>query len=176
MKIMLLIILALAMAAGAASGEEYSHKYAAYEISFDTMPRATANVQWGDSGANNGTDNVTIKLITIVLSSGESFFVLPHSLFTWQSRDISENNLEKLWHNDADGNLYSVPTITRLGNGDYLVTGHMVRASDYITRTMRSFDFDHDGRIDFYVHWNANGKADTDLMNYLAANTNVNLY
>jgi len=177
MKIMLCMVFALAVTAGivAVSGEEYSHRYSTFEISFSTLPGDIANVQWGDGGANNGTTNTTCSLITMELSSGESLFVIPHSPSTWEHRDISENNLESLWNHDADGNLYSVPTITRLGNGDYLVTGHMMRASMYITRTLRSFDFNHDGMIDFYVLWNANGKADTDIMNYLAANTNINL-
>lgn len=172
---MICIAIALAMAAGIAAGAEYSHKYATFEISFNTLPGDTANIQWGDSGIGNGTANWTMKLITMDLSSGERLFILPHNPSTWEKRDISDGNLEKLWNHDADGNLYSIPAITRLGNGDYLVTGHMMRASNYITRTMRTFDFDHDDRVDFYVLWNANGKANTDLLNYLAANTNVYL-
>ena len=173
MKIMLCILFALAVTAGIVAGDEYSHKYSTFEISFVTLPGDTANVLWGDGGANNGTLNMTSDLITVNLNTGESLFVIPHNLSTWEGRDTSENNLVRLWSHDADGNLYSVPTITRLGNGDYLVTGHMMRASTYITRTFRSFDFDHDGMIDFYVLWNEDGKADTDMMNYLAANTNV---
>ena len=173
MKIMLYMIFVLAVTVGIVTGEEYSHRYGTFEISFATLPGDTANVQWGDGGANNGTTNMTSNLITMKLSTGESLFVIPHSPSTWDRRDISENNLERLWSHDADGDLYSVPTITRLGDGDYLVTGHMMFASRYITRTFRSFDFNHDGMIDFYVLWNANGKVDTDMMNYMAANTNV---
>ncbi len=173
MKNMLCILFVLAITAGIAASAEYSHKYDTFKISFDTLPGDTANIQWGDSGADNTTANTTFHLITMYLSTGESLFVIPHNPSMWERRDTSENNLEKLWNHDADGTMYSVPTITRLGNGDYLVTGHMMRASEYITRTFRSFDFDKDGRIDFYVLWNGFGKVDTDRLNYLATNTNV---
>lgn len=175
MKVMLYVIFALVMTAGIAASEEYSHKYSTFEISFITLPGDTASIQWGDNGAGNETANGTIKLITMELSRGESLFVIPHNPTTWQKKDISKENLVKLWNHDADGNMYSIPAITRLGSGDFLVTGHMMFASNYITRTMRTFDFDNDDRVDFYVLWNANGKADTDLMNYLAANTDVYL-
>ncbi len=178
MKIMLCIIFALAITAGIVAGEEYSHKYSTFEISFSTPPTVTANVQWG-AGANNGTTNGTNnelgKLITVDLSTGDSLFILPHSPSTWESRDTSLDNIQKLWNHDADGNLYTNPSIYKLDNGDYVATGHMMRASKYITRSMRTFDFNHDDRIDFYVLWNENGKVDLDLMNSLATDTNVNL-
>ncbi len=178
MKIMLCVIIAFAINIGIVACEEYSHTYSTFQISFSTPPGVIANVQWG-SGANNGTNNGTInelgKLIAVDLNTGDKLFILPHSPSTCEQRDTSRDNLQKLWSHDADGNLYTEPSIYRLNNSDYVVIGHMMRAGEYITRSMRTFDFNHDDRIDFYALWNADGKVELDLMNSLASNTNVNL-
>jgi hypothetical protein len=42
-----------------------------------------------------------------------------------------------------------------------------------ITRVMRTFDFNQDGKIDYVVFWNGYGKFDYDLLNYLASTTNL---
>ncbi|MFB3766518.1 MAG: hypothetical protein ACE14P_14900 [Methanotrichaceae archaeon] len=186
MKIMLGILFALAIIVGIAAGAEYSHRYSTYEISFSTPPGVTADVQWGDeantgiNGTNNGTANETNslvgKLITVNLCTGDSLFILPHSLSTWEPRDTSRDSLQKLWNHDADGTLFTNPNIYRLDNGDYIATGHMMRAGKYITRTLRTYDFNYDDRTDFYVLWNANGKEDMDLMNSLATGTKIKVF
>jgi hypothetical protein len=81
--------------------------------------------------------------------------------------------LEKLWATYADGDRYYTPTISKLDNGDFLVTGLMMAKDSMITRVMRTFDFDQDEKLDYIVVWNGNGKFDYDLLNYLASSTDV---
>jgi hypothetical protein len=49
---------------------------------------------------------------------------------------------KKLWATYADGNRYYAPTISRLDNGDFLITGRMMSRDSMFTRAMRTFDFD----------------------------------
>jgi predicted Mrr-cat superfamily restriction endonuclease len=81
--------------------------------------------------------------------------------------------LEKLWATYADGDRYYTPTISKLDNGDFLVTGRMMAKDSMITRVMRTFDFNQDEKLDYIVVWNGNGKFDYDLLNYLASTTSV---
>lgn len=165
MRLLLYGILILAASISIAAGDVYSHKYDTFEISFSTQ--APAEVLWGSE-----TPGMKIK---VDLGNGESPYITPHALTTWESRASTKANLEKLWTSRASGNAYTIPTIKGTANGDFLVFGRMMIRSNKITTTMRTFDLDGNGRIDYTVFWSGSGKFDYDLLNSLAANTKVNL-
>lgn len=165
MRLLLVGILILAASISLAAGDVYSHKYDTFEISFSTQ--APAEVLWGSE-----TPGMKIK---VDLGSGQSPYITPHALTTWESRALTEANLEKLWASRASGNAYTIPTIKGVANGDFLVFGRMMIRSSKITTTMRTFDLDGDDRIDYIVFWNGYGKFDYDLLNSLAADTKVSL-
>jgi hypothetical protein len=165
MKQMLCMILMVASAITIVAGEDYSHKYDTFEIGFSTPHQTAADVQWG-------TEKAGMKIL-VNLSTGERPFIFRHVLTTWDSRASTNANLEKLWATYADGDRYYTPTISKLDNGDLLVTGRMMARDSMITRVMRTFDFDQDEKLDYIVVWNGNGKFDYDLLNYLATTTNV---
>ena len=167
MRLLLCGILILAASVSIAAGDAYSHKYDTFEISFSTPNQMAADVQWGSE-----TPGMKIR---VDLGNGEGPYITPHALTTWESRALTEANLEKLWRSRASGNAYTIPTIKGIANGDFLVFGRMMIRSNKITTTMRTFDLDGDGRIDYTVFWNGSGKFDYDLLNSLAASTKVNL-
>jgi hypothetical protein len=165
MKLLLCIILMVAGLITIVAGEDYSHKYDTFEIGFSTPNQISADVQWG-------TEKVGMKIL-VNLSTGERPFIFRHTLATWDSRASTNANLEKLWATYADGDRYYEPTISKLDNGDFLVTGRMMVMDNMFTRVMRTFDFNQDEKLDYVVVWNGNGKFDYDLLNYLASTTNV---
>jgi hypothetical protein len=165
MKLMLYMILMMASAISIVAGEDYRHKYDTFEIGFSTPHQIAADVQWG-------TEKVGMKIL-VNLSTGERPFVFRHTLTTWDSRSSTNANLEKLWATYADGHRYYTPTISKLDNGDFLVTGRMIVMDSMFTRAMRTFDFDQDEKLDYIVVWNGNGKFDYDLLNHLASTTYV---
>jgi hypothetical protein len=165
MKIMLCMILMVSSSIAIVAGEDYSHKYDTFEIGFSTPHQTVADVQWG-------TEKVGMKIL-VNLSTGERPFVFRHTLTTWDSKVPTNANLEKLWATYADGDRYYTPTISKLDNGDFLVTGRMMAKDSMITRVMRTFDFNQDEKLDYIVVWNGNGKFDYDLLNYLASSTNI---
>jgi hypothetical protein len=165
MKIMLCMILMVSSSIAIVAGEDYSHKYDTFEIGFSTPHQTAADVQWG-------TEKVGMKIL-VNLSTGERPFVFRHTLTTWDSKVPTNANLEKLWATYADGDRYYTPTISKLDNGDFLVTGRMMAKDSMITRVMRTFDFNQDEKLDYIVVWNGNGKFDYDLLNYLASTTSV---
>jgi len=165
MKLMFYMILMLASSIAIVAGENYSHKYDTFEISFSTPRQMTADVQWG-------TEKAGMKIL-VNLSTGENPFIFRHILTTWNSRAATRANLENLWGSYASGNGHTTPTISKLDNGDFLVTGRMMVLNSMFTRAMRTFDFNGDGRLDYIVFWNGNGNFDYDLLNYLASTTNV---
>ncbi len=167
MKLAIYLILMLASTAAIASGDEYSHRYDTFEIGFSTPPQIIADVQWN-------TETPGMKIM-VDLSTGESVFAFRHIFSTWQSRDATRSNLEKLWTSYSSGNGHTTPTVSELNNGDFLVIGRMMDLRGMITRTMRTFDFNKDGRLDFIIIWNGNGSFDYELLNYLASTTKINL-
>jgi hypothetical protein len=160
-------ILILIAGISIASGEAYSHKYDTFEISFSTPGQVPADVQWGSEKPG--------MIIRVNLDNGESPYITPHTLTTWESRASTKANLEKLWTSRASGNAYTIPTIKSLANGDFMVFGRMMIRTNKVTTTMRTFDLNGDDRIDYIVFWNGNGKFDYDLLNHLAANTIVSM-
>ncbi len=167
MKLLICVTLMLIGAFGVVAGDDYSHKYETFEIGFSTPLQVTADVQWGVEKAG--------MLIKMNLSTGEKPSVFPHIFSSWDSRAITRANLERIWASYATGNGYALPTISELSCGDYLVSGSMMNMDSKIKRTMRTFDFDNDGRLDFIVFWNGDWEIDLDLLNYLASTTTVNL-
>lgn len=167
MKLTLYLILMLASTTAIAAGEDYSHSYDTYEIGFSTPPQITADVQWG-------TEKPGMRML-VDLSTGESVFAFRHIFSTWDSREAAKANLEKLWSSYASGNGHTTPAISKLANGDFLLAGRMMVMNSKITRTMRTFDFNGDGRLDYIIFWNGNGNFNYDLLNYLASTTKVNL-
>ncbi len=167
MKLTLYLILMLVSTTAIAAGEEYSHTYDTFEMGFSTPPQITADVQWDTEKPG--------MMILVDLSTGESVFAFRHIFSTWQSRDATEANLEKLWTSYASGKGHTTPTISKLGNGDFLVAGRMIVMSSKFTRVMRTFDFNGDGRLDFIIFWNGNGNFNYDLLSYLASSTKINL-
>jgi hypothetical protein len=165
MKLKLCMILTVASLIAIAAAEDYRHKYDTFEIGFSTPNQISADVQWG-------TEKVGMKIL-VNLSTGERPFLFRHTLTTWDSRASSNANLEKLWATYADGDRYFAPKISRLDNGDFLVTGRMMVRDSMFTRAMRTFDFNQDEKLDYIVIWNGNGKFDYDLLNYLASTTKV---
>lgn len=152
---------------GAAVGADYSHKYDTFEMSFSTPTGITAQVDWGKGDS--------FLPIDIDLSTGDTLFPWPPREFhDYESRDSTNANLEKIWSSDADDGKYSTPAIIKLDNGDYIVTGRMIRMGSMITRVTRTFDFDKDGKLDSYIQWNGRDKVNYDTMNYLASTTIVN--
>jgi len=167
MKSLICVMLMLSWAFGVVAGEDYSHKYETFEIGFSTPQQVTADVQWGVEKPG--------MLIKMNLSTGDTPSLFPHIFSTWDSRAITKANLERIWASYANGNGYAVPTISELSCGDFLVAGSMMDRDSKVKRTMRTFDFDDDGRLDFIVFWNGEWDVDLDLLNYLASTTTVDL-
>jgi hypothetical protein len=167
MKLTLYLILMLASTTAIAAGEDYSHSYDTFEIGFSTPPLTTANVQWD-------TEKPGMKIL-VDLGTGKNVYAFRHILSTWDSRESTKANLEKLWGSYATGNGHTTPVISELANGDFLVAGRMMVMNSKITRTMRTFDFNGDGRLDYIIFWNGNGNFNYDLLNYLASTTKINL-
>ena len=165
MKLNLCMILMVASLIAIATGEDYRHKYDTFEIGFSTPNQISADAQWGP-------EKVGMKIF-VNLSTGERPFLFRHTLTTWDSRASTNANLEKLWATYADGDRYFAPMISRLDNGDFLVTVRMMVRDSMFTRAMRTFDFNQDEKLDYIVIWNGNGKFDYDLLNYLASTTKV---
>jgi hypothetical protein len=165
MKLMLCMILMVVSSIPIVSGEDYRHKYDTFEIGFSTTNQISADVQWG-------TEKVGMKIL-VNLSTGEQPFLFRHTLTAWDSRASTNANLERIWATYADGDRYYSPTILKLHNDDFLVTGRMMSRDSMITRAMRTFDFNQDDKIDYAVFWNGYGKFDYDLLNYLASTTKV---
>jgi hypothetical protein len=161
-------ILALATSIGIVEGADYSHDYdtIGIAISFSTPPGITAEVDWGEGDSFSPID--------ITLSTGDALFPwLPRRFYDFESRDSNTENLEKIWSSDADHDQYSLQSITELDNGDYIISGRMIRMGSMITRITRTFDFDNDGKLDSYMQWNGRDKVDYNTMNHLASTTNV---
>jgi hypothetical protein len=143
MKLMLGMILIGSKLNRNYDGEDYSHKYDTFEIGFSMPNQISADVQWG-------TEKVGMKIL-VNLSTVERPFVFRHTLTTWDSRSSTNANLEKLWTTYADRDRYFAPTISRLDNGDFPVTGRMMTMDNIFTRAMRTFDFDQDEMLDYSV-------------------------
>lgn len=157
-------ILALATSIGIVEGADYSHDYdtIGIAISFSTPPGITAEVDWGEGDSFSPID--------ITLSTGDALFPwLPRRFYDFESRDSNTENLEKIWSSDADHDQYSLQSITELDNGDYIISGRMIRMGSMITRITRTFDFDNDGKLDSYMQWNGRDKVDYNTMNHLAS-------
>lgn len=166
--LILCVILALTAYIGVVVGTDYSHVYDNHglEMSFSTPPGITAQIDWGKGDSALPID--------ITLSTGDVLFPWPpHNFYDFESRDSTKDNLVEIWSSDADNGQYSDPTVTELGNGDYIVSGRMIRMGSMITRVTRTFDFDKDGKLDSYIQWNGREKVNYDTMNYLASTTNV---
>jgi len=167
MKLLLFAALMLIGTLAPAAGEEYAHEYDTFEISFSTPAATTADVLWGVEKPG--------MRIKVGLSTGDAPYAFPHRFSTWDPRAVSQHNLVKLWTIYASGNGHSEPVITKLANGDFLVAGRMMVRTEKITRTMRTFDFDSDGELDYIVFWNGYGNFNLDLLNHLASSTKVRL-
>jgi hypothetical protein len=167
MRLLLYGILILAASISIAAGDFYSHKYDTFEVSFSTPNQMPVDVQWGTEKPG--------MIIKMDLSNGESPYMTPHTWTTWESRATTKANMERLWTSRASGNAYTIPTIKKLANGDFLVFGSMMVRFNKITRTMRTFDLDGDDRLDYIVFWSGNGNFDYDLLNLLATTTKVSL-
>jgi hypothetical protein len=158
-------ILALS-AIGVVTGTDYSHQYDTFKMGFQTPPGITAQIDWGKGDS--------FLPIDIKLSNGDILFPWPpRQFYDWESRDVTNDNLEKIWAPGADNDQHSAPSVTKLDNGDYIVTGRMMRMGSMITRVTRTFDFDKDGKLDSYIQWNGQDKVNYDTMNYLASTTSV---
>ena len=159
MKVLLAVLITLI---GIASGSQYSHSYDTFDFKVSTP--LSLDFNWGSSDGD---------MIFATLPNNEDFFVWNGKFYDWEPRDTSKENLVKIWARDADENQYSEPTITKLDNGDYVITGRMIRMSSMITRSERTFDFDGDGLLDWHTTWNIDGKYDYSTIENLAASTNV---
>lgn len=159
MKILLAILIALV---GITSGAQYSHSYDTFEFSVSTP--LSLDIEWGSSDGS---------MIWANLPDGDYFFVWNGKFYDWESRETSEENLIEMWSDDADDDQHSDPTITQLDNGDYVITGRMIRMGSMITRSVRTFDFDGDKLIDWHTTWNIKSKYDYETIASLAGATNV---
>ena len=165
MRLIWCILLTFASATSLAACEEYSHDYDTFKISFSTPPGVTAQVDWGTG--------ISWLATNVKLSTGEEvFYWSPTKLESPES--ASKENLAKLW-DDITATERSPTTITKLDNGDYLVSGRMVRLGSMFTSVLRTFDINGDGNIDATMKWNGQGKVKYDTLNYLASTTKINL-
>ena len=142
-----------------------SNSFDTFSFSFTASSEVnTQDIQWGPSDGS---------MIWINQPGGENFFVWNTKFYDWESRDPTKEVLTKAWNQDADEGQASEPTITKLANGDYVVTGRMIRMSTMITRSLRTYDLDGDGKMDWKTTWNINGKYDLNTIENLATSSNV---
>ena len=108
-----------------------------------------------------------IYKITRISSFGTLNFMIGkhaiHPIRTWKT----------IWAKDADSGQHSTPTITKISAGQYVVTGRMIRMDNMITRSVKLYDFDDDGLVDWKTTWNINGKYDLRNIEKLAASSDV---
>jgi len=90
------------------------------------------------------------------------------------SRDSTTQNLIDIWRLDGDRNI--TPTIAELKNGDYVVSG-LDNGIDML-RTIRTFDFNHDGQLDCYLLFLGYNSQDVYqyFLNNFATSANVMPY
>ena len=129
-----------------------SNSFDTFSFSF-TAPSGvnTQDIMWGPSDGS---------MICVNQPDREDFFVWNSKFYDWESRDPTEEVLTKAWSEDADDGQASEPTITKLDNGDYVITGRMIRIATMITRSLRTYDLDGDGKMDWKTTWNINCKYD----------------
>jgi hypothetical protein len=148
-----------------ASAEYFTHSFDTFD--FSISPPEGVNIKGVEWGLSSGS------MVDVYLTNDESFFVWNSKVFDWEEREASDQNLEAIWASDADSGEHSTPKITHLGNGEYVVTGRMIRSSTMITRANKIYDFDRDGLVDWQTTWNINGKYDLDIIEKLAASSEV---
>lgn len=144
----------------------YEHKIENIaDISFQTPSGVTATVDWS-SGSFLPTN--------VDLSSGESFFVWTGDIYDWEAKENpTDDDLGTMLGSDADKKQYTVTSTKRVSAGNYIVTGRLMRMDEMLTRSIRTFDLDGNGIMDFKVTWNGKGKISYDLINFLAENSHA---
>lgn len=163
--IQVMVLAAVIFTPDAASAEVFSHIYDTFKFSISPPPEiGIKNIDWLLSSG---------MLADVYLENGEQFNVW-NTLFNGVTRDTSNQNLGDIWAQDAFvGSQHNTPTITRAGNGQYVITGRVISLGQMTTRSVKLYDFNQDGLIDWKTSWNINGKFDLDNIEKLAANSNV---
>lgn len=158
------LILMTIISVSLASGAEYSHSFDTFDFSVST--NLGLDIDWRDSDGG---------LFFANLPNGKYFSVYNSDFHRWEPQDTSEESLIEIWSEDADEgeNKYSIPTIYQLSNGDYVITGRMIRWDNMITKSERTFDFDGDGLLDWHTGWVTDGKYDYNIITDLANETRV---
>ena len=137
-----MVLTAVIFTSCTASAEYFSHSFDTFEFSISPplgLGISVKGVEWGSSSG---------WMVDVDLQNDENFFVWNSKFYDWETRDTSDQNLEEIWANDADSGQHSTPTITRIINGQYVVTGRMIRMDKMITRSVKLYDFDEDGLVD----------------------------
>lgn len=163
--IWVMVLAAMVFTSCTASAEYFTHKFDTFEFSISPPLGVNINdVYWGSSSG---------MLVNVYIENDESFSVW-NSLFNGLTHDTSNQNLEEIWAEDAFvGSQHSTPKITDLGNGKYVITGRVISLGTMTTRSVKLYDFDEDGLIDWKTSWNIDGKYDLSNIEKLASSSNV---
>jgi len=156
-------------------GLEYSHNFNTFSMKLSTPQGISADIKWNSDPADKDDFDAGGSA---TLTGGQDmnlhaeFFV--EKFVQDQSRSSTTQNLIDLWQSTgADRSI--TPTVSKLKNGDYAVSG--LHNGD-IVMTMRTFDFNHDGQLDCYFIFEGYRTEGVyqDLLNYIASSANVTPY
>ena len=148
-----------------ASATYFHHSFDTFEFSISPpLGVNVKDVQWGSSSG---------MLVYFYLENNENFEVW-NTLFNGLTRDTSNQNLEDVWAEDAFvGSQHSTPTITKISDRQYVITGRVISLGTMTTRSVKLYDFDEDGLLDWKTSWNIDGKYNLSNIEKLASSSNV---
>lgn len=165
-------------------GLEYSHYFNTFSMKVSTPPGISAKIDWSDD-STDPTDSVSGG--SAILTDGQDVsgavdFGIERFVQV-ESRDSSPQNLvsifeENLVAQDPNDKSAVTPTVSKLKNGDYIVSGFMRGDSSSMVEIMRTFDFNHDGQVDCYFSFDGyrNEGVYKQLYTYLASSADVTPY
>jgi hypothetical protein len=177
-SILALVLLPLLIIAAVPTsiGLEYNHYFNTFSMKVSTPPGISAKIDWSDDSADP-TDSVSGG--SAILTDGQDVsgavdFGIERFVRE-ESRDSSPQNLVAIFKENLVAQDPATPTVFKLKNGDYIVSGFW---GEKMFEIMRTFDFDHDGQVDCYFSFDGyrNEGVYQQLYIYLASSADVSPY
>lgn len=165
-------------------GLEYSHYFNTFSMKVFTPSGISAKIDWSDD-STDPTDFVSGG--SAILTDGRDVsgavdFGIGRFVQD-ESREASPQNLiaefeDTIIGQDPNDKNAVTPIVSKLKNGDYIVSGFMHGDPSSMVEIMRTFDFDHDGQVDCYFSFDGyrNEGVYQHLYTYLASSAEVTPY
>lgn len=174
MMIMLFIPIAVSL--------EYTGYFNTFNMKISTPSGVSADIKWeSDSGDENdsysGGGSAALTGQNVALASDFYMFKFDQD----QPRDSTTQNLIDLWqrYGEDDSIITKItPTISKLKNGDYIVSGLYNNDPSRMVKIIRTFDFNQDGQLDCYFVFTGYRTEELNqyLLNYIASSAGVTPY